>query len=219
MAAAGLACAWAAGGATAAGTLVASGAGAVVLTRWRAAAAGRERRATQIPGALDRLATALRAGTSLPSSLAEVGSAVDPPLGPELTALGEATARGRPVVDVLDDWAARHDDPPTRLAGTALVLATLVGSVPARAVDGVAATVRERLDLAAERRALAAQARASAVVLTVAPLAFAALLVAGDTAAAGFLLGSPAGWSCLAGGVGLDVAGGIWMARLTRGRR
>ena len=86
---------------------------------------------------------------------------------------------------MLDEWSAAHDDPGTRLAATALVLATVVGSTPARAVDGVAATLRERLDLAAERRALAVQARTSALVLSVAPVGFAALLVVGDTAAAG----------------------------------
>ena len=53
-----------------------------------------------------------------------------------------------------------------------MVPAAVVGSTPARAIDGVAATVRERLDLAAERRALAVQARTSALVLSVAPVGF-----------------------------------------------
>jgi Flp pilus assembly protein TadB len=53
-------------------------------------------------------------------------------------------------------------------------------------------------------------------VLSIAPVAFAALLVLGDTAAAGFLLGTPAGWLCLGLGVGLDAAGAWWMARLSR---
>ena len=176
----------------------------------------RRRRADQLPVALDRLAAALRSGSSLPTALDEVGAAVDPPLGPELRALGREAARGRPVVHVLDDWSSAHDDPATRLAASALVLATLVGSTPARAIDGVAATVRERLDLAAERHALAAQARTSALVLSVAPVGFAALLVVGDTAAAAFLLDTPAGWACLALGLGLDAGGAWWMARLSR---
>jgi tight adherence protein B len=208
----------AAGPATAA-LLAAAGTAAALVVRHRAAAAAQRRRSGQIPGALDRLATAIRTGSALPSALGEVGAALAPPLGPELAMLGRAASRGRPVVEVLDDWSARHDDPATRLAATSLVLATVVGSTPARAVDGVAATVRERLDLAAERRALATQARTSALVLAVAPLAFAALLVAGDTAAAGFLLGEPAGWLCLTGGLALDATGAVWMARLTRGTR
>jgi tight adherence protein B len=150
-------------------------------------------------------------------ALQEAGTAFDPPLGPELSSIAHAATHGRPMADVLDEWSARHADPGTRLAATALVLATVVGSTPARALDGVAATLRERLDLAAERRALGTQARTSALVLALAPAAFATLLVVGDTPAAHFLLGSPAGWACLVTGIAFDAAGAWWMSRLTRG--
>jgi tight adherence protein B len=212
----GLAVAWVAIGAAAATVLVLAAAAGPVLARVRERAAARGRRRHQLPGALDRLAAALRSGASLTQALGEVGAALDPPLGPELVGLAREAERGRPVRAVLDDWSAAHDDPGTRLAATALVLATIVGSAPARAVDGVAATVRERLDLAAERRALATQARTSALVLSAAPVGFAALLVLGDSAASAFLLGTPAGWMCLALGTGLDAVGAWWMARLSR---
>lgn len=176
----------------------------------------RRQRDVQLPAALDRLAASLRSGASLTMALDEVGRALDPPVGPELAALAREASHGRPVREVLDGWSSAHDDPGTRLAASAMVLATIVGSAPARAIDGVAATVRERLDLAAERRALAAQARTSALVLSVAPVGFAGLLVLGDTAASGFLLGTPTGWACLVTGVGLDAAGAWWMARLSR---
>jgi tight adherence protein B len=176
----------------------------------------RHRRDAQLPTALDRLAAALRTGSSLPMAIDEVGSALDPPLGPELRAVAGEIARGRPARDALDGWASTHGDAGTRLAASALVLSTVVGSTPARAIDGVAATVRERLDLVAERRTMAAQARTSALVLSVAPVAFAAVLVLADSAAARFLVGTPAGWACLASGITLDAAGAWWMARLSR---
>jgi tight adherence protein B len=179
-------------------------------------AARRHRRESQLPTALDRMAAALRTGSSLPMAIDEVGGALDPPLGPELRAVAGEIARGRPAREALDAWASAHGDAGTRLAASALVLSTVVGSTPARAIDGVAATVRERLDLIAERRAMAAQARTSALVLSVAPVAFAAVLVLADTAAARFLVGTPAGWACLASGVILDAAGAWWMARLSR---
>ncbi len=187
-----------------------------VRARLASRTARRRQREVQLPAALDRLAAALRSGASLTMALDEVGAALDPPMGPELAALAREAAHGRPVREVLDSWSSAYDDPGTRLAATAMVLATIVGSAPSRAIDGVAASVRERLDLAAERRALAAQARTSALVLSVAPVGFAALLVLGDTAASGFLLGTPAGWACLITGIGLDAAGAWWMARLSR---
>ena len=171
----------------------------------------------QLPPALERLAAALRSGSSLPVALDEAGRATPHPLGPELQALALGAGRGQSIAAVLDGWTLRHGDAGTRLAATALMLATLVGVTPARAVDGVAATLRERLELSAERRVLASQARTSAVVLSAAPVAFAVLLGMGDGAAGGFLLHSPAGWVCIAGGLGLDALGAWWMARLTRG--
>jgi tight adherence protein B len=176
-------------------------------------------RRNQLPQALELLASAMRSGSSLPRALGEAGRATSAPLGPELAALAVGADQGQPIAAVLDGWARQHDDPGTRLASTALVLATVVGVAPARAVDGVAATLRERLELSAERRALASQARASAVVLSAAPLLFALLLGMGDGAAGRFLLESRAGWVCLALGLCLDAIGAWWMARLTRGER
>jgi tight adherence protein B len=212
----GLVMAWAALGPHAVAALAVTAAALPAHARVQRRAAARRRRDVQLPAALDRLAASLRSGASLTMALDEVGEALEAPIGPEISGLAREAARGRPVREVLDDWTSARDDPGTRLAASALVLASIVGSAPARAVDGVAATVRERLDLAAERRALAAQARTSALVLSIAPVAFAALLVLGDTAAAGFLLGTPAGWLCLGLGVGLDAAGAWWMARLSR---
>jgi Flp pilus assembly protein TadB len=174
---------------------------------------GRElaQRRSQLPPALEELAVALRSGSSLPVALGEAGRATPDPLGPELEALALGAGRGQPMAAVLDDW--------TRLAATALILANAVGVASARAVHGVAATLRERLELSAERRALASQARTSAVVLSAAPLLFALLLGVSDGAAGRFLLRSRAGWACLAVGIGLDALGAWWMARLTRGQR
>lgn len=173
-------------------------------------------RQAQLPEALERLASALRSGSSLPQALTEAGGNVPPPLGPELGDLGRATQRGRPLLDVLDGWAGAHDDHGTRLAATALALAAGIGAAPARAIDGVAATLRERLEVAGERHALATQARTSAVVLSAAPVGFALLLGVTDAAAARFLLTNPLGWISLVTGIGLDLAGLVWMTRLTR---
>ena len=212
-----LGAAWLVAGPAAAVALGAVAAAAPAADAARRRSASHHAREVQLPQALDRLGTALRSGSSLALALDEVGEALDPPLGPEIAGIAAAARRGQPLPQVLDEWSAVRGDPGTRLAATALVLATVVGSAPGRAVDGVATTLRERLDLAGERRALAVQARTSALVLSVAPVAFAALLVLADTAAAGFLLGSPAGWACLAAGVTLDATGAWWMARLSRG--
>jgi tight adherence protein B len=191
--------------------------GGWVAWQRRATAQVERNRRSQLPEALERMAAALRTGSSLPQALGEAARGTPAPLGPELDALADQAARGRPVLTVLDGWTDERPDQGTRLAAVALALATGVGAAPARALDGVATTLRERLELAGERHALATQARASAVVLSAAPPVFAALLTLGDAEASRFLLQTPAGWLCVAVGVGLDLLGAVWMTRLTRG--
>lgn len=190
----------------------------VLAGRWwwrhRTRIVASQRRREQLPEALERMAGALRTGSSLPHALAEARRTTDAPLGPELAELAHEAERGYPLLDVLDRWTEMHDDTGTRLAATALALASGVGAAPARAIDGVAATLRERLGQAAERRTQAVQAHYSAVVLSAAPLVFTGLLALTNAAAAHFLLRTPAGWACLLVGVGLDVLGAVWMMRL-----
>lgn len=186
------------------------------LWRRRTAARFALRRRQQIPDALERMAAALRTGCSLPQALEDAGRTTEPPFGTELAELARILAAGVPLVVVLDRWTTTYSDRSTRLAATALALATRVGAVPAQAIDGVSSTLRERAALAAERHAQATQARTSAIVLSVAPLGFMALLITTNNAAGEFLFTTPLGWVCLLAGISLDVLGAVWMTRLTK---
>jgi tight adherence protein B len=95
-------------------------------------------------------------------------------------------------------------------------LAVELGGAPARALDAVSASLRDRLGVAAEARALAAQAKASAAVMFGAPLVFCVFLVLSDSSAAAFLLRTPLGLGCLVVGVGLDAIGARWMGGILR---
>ncbi len=175
-------------------------------------------RGRQLPEALDAVATALRGGASLPAAV-QSAAAIGTPLGPELRTISESVASGRPLDEALDRWATDAGDTATGLAAAALTVAARVGGPGARAVDGAAASLRDRLDADAEAASLATQGRASALVLTIAPVAFALLLSGVDPRAGHFLLGTPAGWVCVAVGVGLDAFGAWWMGRLVRSAR
>lgn len=175
-------------------------------------------RAAQLPDALDGVAAGLRGGLALPAAVAGAAS-VGPPLGPELAAVANEVQGGRPLTEALARWQAGSTDAHTALAGAALSVAAQVGGPGARAVDGAASSLRDRLGNEAETSALATQARASAAVLTVAPIAFAFLLASLDPAAGRFLLGTSVGWLCIVAGLGLDALGAWWMSRLVRRAR
>ncbi len=187
-----------------------------IAGRWRARrdAAARD---AQLPEALERMASALRAGRSLGAALREVAADTAAPLGAHLRRAGAALDGGASVEQAVDAWlAAGAGSRDVALAATAVGLGGRTGGEVARALDRVAATLRERRELRAEVRALATQARASAGVLTVAPLAFAALMSAVEPGVAGFLLTTPLGLVCLATGLSLDGLGALWMARIVR---
>lgn len=168
-----------------------------------------------LPPVLEATARGMRAGASLPLALAAAAPGAPRGLASDLEGLVDGAADAGLVV-ALDRWAAARPLPGVRLAAAALALAAEVGGGGARALDGVALTLRQRQAVAGEVMALATQARLSAVVLTLAPIAFAALAAAGDPRTAGLLLGGPVGQVCLAAGLVLDAVGAAWMARITR---
>jgi Flp pilus assembly protein TadB len=171
-----------------------------------------------LPGVLEDVARGVRAGSSLRQACADAATAAGPSAGAAglATAVAEAD-RGTPLGTAFGRWAVTGATTDERLAAGALALAATAGGPQARALDGVAATLRERRAVVAEIRAQSAQARLSAVVIGALPLLFLLWAVATDRRTAAFLVVGPVGWACLGAGVGLEVAGALWMRRLLRG--
>lgn len=169
-----------------------------------------------LPGAVEAIARGLRSGASLRQALAEAARDTPGPLGEDLAVVAGAAERGATPVDSLEEWARRRPIGGVRLVAAALCLGAETGGARAQAVDGVAATLRQRLAAQAEARALATQARASATVIAAAPLVFAVLASATDPRTSTFLFRTPLGLACVTGGLALDAAGALWMARITR---
>lgn len=174
---------------------------------------GAAKRAAQLPVALDAVASSLRGGRSLALALADASS-VGPPIGPELQELARRADAGRSLVEVTAAWTDEAADGASRLAGAALAVTATVGGPGADAVEAAAASLRDRQMIDGEIAALSVQARLSGLVLTVAPVAFALLVVSLDPAASGFLFGSPLGWACVGAGLTLDGIGAVWMRQL-----
>lgn len=206
---------WIGGGPATAALGLAAAAGAPWLMLGARRGRGPAAVEASLPPVLEATARGLRAGASLPVALAAAASGAAPVVAPDLAVVA-ADAAEAGLAPALDRWATERPLAGVRLAAAALALAAEIGGGGARALDGVALTLRQRQAAAGEVRALATQARLSAVVLTVAPLAFAALAAAGDPHTASVLLRSPAGQVCLAIGLSLDAVGAAWMARITR---
>ena len=164
-----------------------------------------------LAGFVDQIIRHLRSGESITNSLraaAVVRSSADHRrLAAELEA-------GIPIVDALDNWRQTSASSSRDLAAVALTFAAHSGGSIATVLAGVAESLRERVALEREVRALSSQARASAVVMVVAPVVFALLGATADGRIASLLLTRPLGWACCVGGILLNTIGAVWMSRM-----
>ncbi len=155
----------------------------------------------------------------MPQAFARAAERLDGPLHDELVPCAASLRDGRSFDAALARWlsgsALRRDDPRRVIVG-ALRIAVRAGGAPAAALEGVAASVRDREAVRREARALTAQAVASAVLLVVAPLAFGVLLASGDAEVRHFLFADPIGVACLFAAAVLDALGALWMRAVAR---
>ena len=166
-----------------------------------------------VPETLERVAAELRAGGTVASAIAWL--AVD---GGSLTGdfarVQSRVELGAPIPVALTSWAEERAAAGTSSAAGALAVAHDVGGRAADALDSLAASLRDRLAVVAEAHALSAQARYSALVVGLGPLAYLGFSVVVDRRAADALFGTAAGRCCALAGIALELLGAWWMRRI-----
>src|SRR5260370_26675678 len=167
-----------------------------------------------LPALIDALAAALAAGLSLELAFAEIAPTLPRSLAQRTAAVATALRLGEPVDRALGAYDGTV--PASDLAPLAVVLGAFArsGGRIGRSLARVSRLLRGRLALDAERAALTAQGRLSAIVLiALAPLGalFFAILTPAYLAT---LSGPGKGLAFIA--VGLEALGGAWLWRLVR---
>jgi tight adherence protein B len=162
---------------------------------------------------LDELAADVRSGGALRGALESAATAQ--------SAQAPASSRSRIATSILDaiDRPTKGVTTPAHVAVAtqAITAALLLGGSQALALDSAASLLREHQAIALERAAHSAQARLSARVMTIVPVAFTAwVLLTNDQARAA--TATPLGSAALATGALLNVTGWMWMRRVVRVR-
>jgi tight adherence protein B len=183
----------------------------------------RERRSRalseQLPEALDMMSRSLRAGHALTSAFQLVASEMPEPISVEFARAFEEQRLGMPLEKAVREMAARApSNGDLKLFAVSTVIQKETGGNLAEILDGIAATVRERYRFFGKLRALTAEARASAWVVSLMPILIALFLTLTQPTYMATLLGEPLGRSILTGGIGTWLLGLIWFQRLTRFR-
>lgn len=170
-----------------------------------------------VPDFLEDIARAVRSGATMRMAVASAATGSHPALADDAALVVGRLDRGMTLEEALAQWAReRHEIHAVRVVAAALPLAADAGGAMARVVDGIADTIRSELDIQAEVRSLAAQARASAALIAALPVAFGALAGLLDPQTLAFLLEPGLGLGCLIAGLALDLVGFWWMHRISR---
>jgi tight adherence protein B len=178
-----------------------------------------ERRSRQIamvvPETLERVASELRSGGTVATAISAV-AAGDGALAPDMARVDTRVRLGASLAQALAGWAGERAVAGIDASAGALAMCSSVGGRSADALDGLATSLRDRLGVAAEARALSSQARMSAIVVAGAPLAYIAWSALVDPHALHVLTATTFGRICLLLGLGLEALGGWWMRSIVR---
>ncbi len=176
---------------------------------------GVRRSAADLPVALELVAAELRTGGTVKGALETLGSG-DGLLAAELARVNRRGALGAPLDEALAAWATERPEPGVTSAAGALAVAAATGGRAAEALDGLATSLRDRSEIAAEARALSAQARLSAIVVGALPVAYLGACAVLDPRQVRVLTSSTFGLLCLFAGLTLEALAGLWIRSLLR---
>src|SRR5467141_3266590 len=130
----------------------------------------------QLPDTMSLLSNAMKAGLSLPQAVDTVAHNTVAPIADELARVIREMNIGSAPERALGNMVRRTGSEDLDLIVTAINIQASVGGNLARILDSIAHTIRQRIQIKGQISAMTAQARASGWVITLLPVAVAAIL-------------------------------------------
>ena len=167
----------------------------------------------QLPQAVEMVAFVAR-GHALTTGLLMVAEEVPAPLGAEFRLLYDQQTYGKPLPDVLREFADRVPLLDARLFATAVLTQRETGGNLAEVLDKLASVVRERFHVRRQVRALSSHGRITGWTLACLPPVLAVLLALVAPSHVRLLIDDPLGRQLTAGGLGLQIIGMLAIRRI-----
>ncbi len=168
----------------------------------------------QLPQAVEMIAVSLRAGHAFTTGLLMVAEEVPNPMGAEFRLLYDQQAYGKPVPDVLREFAERVPLLDARIFVTAVLTQRETGGNLAEVLDRLASLVRERFRVRRQVKALSAHGRITGWTLACLPPALAVALYLIAPNHIRVLIEDPFGRMLTGGAIGLQLIGMVAIRRI-----
>ena len=161
----------------------------------------------QLPQAVEMIAVSLRAGHALTTGLLMAAEEVPAPLGAEFRLLYDQQTYGKPLPDVLREFADRVPLLDARIFVTAVLTQREAGGNLAEVLDRLASLIRERFQVRRQVRALSSHGRITGWTLACLPPVLAVILYFISPTHIRLLIDDPLGRMLTAGAIGLQLIG------------
>lgn len=185
--------------------------GPALLIR-RKAARRRRLMSEQVVDTVELVASSLRAGFGVVQGLELAAREQPEPMSGELRRVVREINLGGSTEDALGRFAQRAADVDVSLVTTAVLVQRRVGGDLSEVLLNLAGTIRERIRVRGEVQALTAQARMSAWVVGLLPVALAGALFILSPQHVGLLITDPAGRIIAGGALMLELVG-FWLVQ------
>ncbi len=168
---------------------------------------------SQLDETLQMIAGSLRAGYSLPQSLATIGQEGSVPTAIEFARVTNEIRVGRSMTEALDDVCTRMRNEDFYWVTQAIGINREVGGNLADVLDGVSKTIRQRSEIRGQVKSLAADGQLSAVILVALPFVVAGFLMIASPKYIGQLI-SPMGFILMGAGALMMSVGTFWLYKI-----
>jgi tight adherence protein B len=161
---------------TAAVAALLGGAGLLYFAVMRMRAARHRKLEAQLPEAIDILVRSLKAGHPILSAIRLVRREMPDPIGSEFGILADELTYGLDLESAMDNLAARVGQEDLTLVVIATGIQSSTGGNLAEILGGISHVVRERLKMRLKVKAMSAEGRFSAAMLSILPFALFGIL-------------------------------------------
>lgn len=169
-----------------------------------------------MPETLDLIGRALRAGHSFPSALQMAGAELPDPVGEEFRQTFDEVNFGIAVPVAMNNLVSRVPSTDLSFFVIAVLIQRETGGNLSEVLDNISSIIRERLKLQGKVRALSAEGRLSAWVLSLLPFVTGFLLWTMDAGMMSLLWEEPAGRKAVGAGIVFIILGVLWMRKIIR---
>lgn len=168
----------------------------------------------QFSEALELVSRALRAGHAFSAGLKMVGEEAADPVGKEFRRVFDEVSMGVALPQALENMTHRVDSVDLRFFMTSVLVQRETGGNLAEILDSLAGLIRQRFELQLRVKALSAEGRISAVILSGLPIVVGGVLFKVNPEYMGLLFTDPIGQNLATVGSIMMVVGAVVMKRM-----